>query len=56
MRCANEPFKIDPDTVPGPRGIGMKIFLEGETTQDILMNNAPILELTDVKTTKEISN
>ena len=54
MRYANEPFKIDPDTVPGPRGIGMKIFLEGETTQDILMNNAPILELTDVKTTKEI--
>ena len=54
MRYANEPFKIDPDTVPGPRGIGMKIFLDRETTQDILMNNGPILELTDVKTRKEI--
>ena len=54
MRYANEPFKIDADTVPGPRGLGIKIFVEGDMTQDILMNNAPILELTDVKTTKEI--
>jgi hypothetical protein len=54
MRYANEPFKIDPDTVPGPRGIGMKIFIDGDKTHDILMNNAPSLELTDVQTTKEI--
>jgi hypothetical protein len=54
MRYANEPFKIDPDTVPGPRGIGMKVFIDGDKTQDFLMNNAPILELTDVQTTAEI--
>jgi hypothetical protein len=54
MRYANEPFKIDPDTTPGPRGVGMKVFLDRDKTQDILMNNAPILELTDVETTRDI--
>lgn len=48
-----------------PRGLSMKIFdVEGERidnetyghtrTQDIMMNNAPMLELTDLDTTLEI--
>jgi len=53
MRYANEPFKIDPDTTPGPRGTGLKVFVDGGRTQDFLMNNAPVLELTDVSTTKD---
>lgn len=48
-----------------PRGLSMKLFnVQGETidpekygstnTQDIMMNNAPMLELTDLDTTLEI--
>ena len=53
-----------PDSVPAPRGIGMKIFgVKGEKiwgedkeTQDWTMNNYPILELRDPKTTYEIAD
>jgi hypothetical protein len=34
LRYANEPFKTDPDTTPGPRGVGMKVFLNRQKTQD----------------------
>lgn len=56
--------KILPDNLPAPRGIGMKSFgIEGEKlgeddmkTQDWTMNNYPILELRDPKTTYEIAD
>ncbi|KAF2085261.1 heme-dependent catalase [Saccharata proteae CBS 121410] len=67
LRFANEPIFIQDDRVPGPRGVGMKIFnVEGSSsdfmepegasthTHDMTFNNAPMLELRDVKTTKEI--
>lgn len=63
-RYANEPYYLQRDQEPGPRGLGMKVFgasgprLEGVdesvTTQDFLFNNAPMIELTDVNTTLEI--
>ncbi|KAL8716181.1 MAG: hypothetical protein Q9220_000086 [cf. Caloplaca sp. 1 TL-2023] len=67
-RYANEPVFLQPDTTPGPRGLGLKIFNcpsseariadvpgnEGLKTQDFLFNNAPMLELTDIDTTLEI--
>lgn len=64
-RYANEPSHLKPDTDSMPRGISMKLFkVQGESidstaygdtnTQDIMMNNAPMLELTDLDTTLEI--
>lgn len=55
---------IAPDNAPAPRGIGMKIFgIEGDKiwgedkkTQDWTMNNYPVLELRDPKTTWEIAD
>ena len=64
-RYANEPVFLQPDTAPGPRGLGLKVFsVEGEriaisgneslTTQDFTFNNAPMLELTDIDTCLDI--
>ncbi|WWC91789.1 uncharacterized protein L201_006736 [Kwoniella dendrophila CBS 6074] len=67
-RYANEPSFILPDNTSAPRGFSLKIFnVDGERlspmspdgpnnngTQDFLMNNAPIVELTDLQTTIEI--
>lgn len=63
-RYANEPYLLQDDHDPGPRGLAMKVFgVEGErledvpesvTTQDFFFNNAPMLELTDVGTTLDI--
>lgn len=64
-RYANEPYLLQADQEPGPRGFAMKVFgVEGArlpspgneegTTQDWLMNNSPALELTDVDTTLDI--
>ena len=63
-RFANEPSFVLPDNTNAPRGLGMKGFgVKGERilddqagleTQDFLWNNAPMVELTDVKTTLEI--
>jgi catalase len=63
-RYANEPSFVQPDTENAPRGLGMKVFDvkgerlddNGEGTQDFLFNNAPMVELTDVKTTLEITS
>ena len=64
IRFANEPSFLDDDRKPGPRGCGMRVFdvhgshldpIGDETkTQDFTFNNAPVLELRDVKTTVEI--
>lgn len=64
IRFANEPSFLQDDRAPGPRGCGLKIFnVEGKfmddvgtetRTQDMTFNNAPLLELRDVKTTVEI--
>jgi hypothetical protein len=64
MRYSSLTPKIVPDNEPAPRGIGMKIFgVEGEKiwgedkkTQDWTLNNYPILELRDAKTTNEIAD
>lgn len=64
MRYSSLTPKIVPDNVPAPRGIGLKIFgVEGEKiwgedkkTQDWTMNNYPILELRDPKTTYDIAD
>lgn len=63
-RYANEPSFVLPDNTNAPRGLGMKVFgvsgdrllpdQEGLGTQDFLYNNAPMVELTNVKTTLEI--
>lgn len=64
-RYANEPVFLQPDTEPGPRGLSIKIFnVKGErletpgnenlSTQDLLFNNAPMIELTDIDTCLEI--
>jgi hypothetical protein len=64
-RYANEPYLLQKDQEPGPRGLGLKVFgvsgsrLEGaveesSNTQDFLWNNAPSIELTDVDTTLDI--
>lgn len=64
-RYANEPVFLQPDTEPGPRGMGIKIFnVQGErlespgneklSTQDFFFNNAPMIELTDIDTCLEI--
>lgn len=62
-RYANEPFLLQADQEPGPRGMSMKIFgvngprLEGvenpTNTQDFLFNNSPSIKLTDLDTTLE---
>lgn len=51
-RYSSLPFVIAPDTLPAPRGFGMKVFgVEGEklfgtdSTQDFTFNNYPTLEL-----------
>lgn len=64
IRYANEPSFLTPDTTPGPRGCGLKIFnisgaflspIGSQTrTQDLTFNNAPVLELVDLPTTVEI--
>lgn len=67
IRYANEPTFLQDDRAPGPRGCGMKVFsvdapdaawldLIGARThvQDFTFNNAPLLELRDVKTCSEI--
>lgn len=64
MRYSSLTPKLVPDNIPAPRGIGIKIFgIEGEKlwgedkkTQDWTMNNYPILELRDPKTTYEIAD
>ncbi|KAK4539284.1 hypothetical protein LTR36_000809 [Oleoguttula mirabilis] len=64
MRYSSLTPKLVPDNIPAPRGIGMKIFgVEGEKiwgedkkTQDWTMNNYPILELRDPKTTYDIAD
>lgn len=64
MRYSSLTPKLVPDNVPAPRGIGMKIFgVEGEKiwgedkkTQDFTLNNYPVLELRDPKTTYEIAD
>ncbi|GAB7348267.1 hypothetical protein MBLNU459_g6255t1 [Dothideomycetes sp. NU459] len=63
-RYANEPYLLQADQEPGPRGLSMKVFgvsgkrLEGDkqttSTQDFFFNNAPSIELTDVDTTLDI--
>jgi hypothetical protein len=65
-RFANEPSFVLPDNTNAPRGLGIKVFnvpgdrLSSESdqaglkTQDFLFNNAPMVELTDVKTCLEI--
>lgn len=64
IRFANEPSFLQDDRSPGPRGCGMKVFnvigsfLDDKGTKtkthDLTFNNAPVLELRDVKTTVEI--
>ena len=64
MRYSSLLPKLIPDNAPAPRGIGMKIFgVKGEKlwgedkqTQDWTMNNYPVLELRDPKTTYEIAD
>jgi len=64
MRYSSLTPKLVPDNVPAPRGIGIKIFgIEGEKiwgedkkTQDWTLNNYPILELRDPKTTYDIAD
>ncbi|GAA6034936.1 hypothetical protein JCM8097_009374 [Rhodosporidiobolus ruineniae] len=56
-RYANEPVHAVPDTEKCPRGLGLKVFgVEGTEhgTHDLLFNNAPMLELTDLDTCLEI--
>ena len=61
-RYANEPSFIKPDTERAPRGFAFKAFgVEGERleedglqTQDMMFNNSPMVELTDIDTTLEI--
>ena len=64
-RYANEPVWLQPDTAPGPKGMGMKVFdVQGKridtpgnetlNTHDFLLNNAPMLELTDIDTCLDI--
>lgn len=62
-RYANEPYYLQADQEPGPRGLAMKVFgvsgprLEDDqsgNTQDFFFNNAPMIELTDIDTTLEI--
>ena len=64
VRYANEPYLLQRDQEPGPRGLGMKVFgvsgprLEGVdesvNTQDFLFNNAPSIELTNLDTTLDV--
>lgn len=64
IRFANEPSFMQDDRALGPRGCGMKVFNvegsfmdpagEGTKTQDFTFNNAPVLELRDVKTCVEV--
>lgn len=64
MRYSSLLPKLAPDNLALPRGIGIKIFgIKGEKiwgedkeTQDWTMNNYPVLELRDAKTTYEIAD
>lgn len=64
MRYSSLTPKLVADNESAPRGIGMKIFgIEGpkiwgedKKTQDWTLNNYPILELRDAKTTHEIAD
>ncbi|KAK4046744.1 hypothetical protein OIV83_005849 [Microbotryomycetes sp. JL201] len=67
LRYSSLTPKLLPDTVPAPRGVGIKVFgvkgekiwkLNGEDkeTQDFTFNNYPLLELRDPKTTNEIAD
>lgn len=64
MRYSSLTPKLVPDSVPAPRGIGMKVFgVKGEKiwgedkdTQDWTFNNYPILELRTPKVTHEIAD
>ena len=64
MRYSSLTPKLVADTVPAPRGIGMKIFgIEGEKiwgedkkTQDWTFNNYPVLELRTPVATNEIAD
>jgi len=64
MRYSSLLPKLAPDSAPAPRGIGLKIFgVKGEKiwgedkeTQDWTMNNYPVLELRDPRTTYEIAD
>lgn len=63
-RYASEPVFLQADQEPGPRGLGLRIFgVEGQrlpsadqdaTTQDFFLNNAPMIELTDLPTCLDI--
>lgn len=63
LRYANEPTQVEDDRIPGPRGIGMKVFNvpgsklrqeENSTTQDFFFNNVPVLELTNATVCRDI--
>lgn len=64
MRYSSLTPKLLPDNLSAPRGIGIKVFgVDGEKiwgddkrTQDFTMNNYPILELRDPKTTYDIAD
>lgn len=64
MRYSSLTPKLLADNLAAPRGIGIKIFgVEGEKiwgedkkTQDWTMNNYPVLELRDPKTTYDIAD
>jgi len=63
-RYANEPYLLQADQEPGPRGLSMKVFgvhgprLEGveesANTQDFFFNNSPSIELTNIDTALDI--
>lgn len=64
MRFSSEPTDLVPDTLPQPRGVGLKVFgVEGKTlrsdgkdpqTQDLEFNSAPFLELGSAKVCRDI--
>lgn len=63
LRYANEPTQVEDDRIPGPRGLGMKVFNvpgpklleeENSTTQDFFFSNVPTLELTNVTVCRDI--
>ncbi|KAK6214019.1 hypothetical protein LQW54_004794 [Pestalotiopsis sp. IQ-011] len=64
LRYANEPSFLQDDRAPGPRGCGLKVFgVAGDFldpvgaragTQDLTFNNAPLIELRDVRTARDI--
>ncbi|PWN91917.1 heme-dependent catalase [Acaromyces ingoldii] len=64
IRFSSEPTDLTPDTVPQPRGLGMKVFnVEGTKlrpdgkdpkTQDFEFNSAAALELANAETCRDI--